>query len=508
MPSSDLIANTALFVAVGLLLALIGLRIARPWRKTIINVSILMVIGMLGLLALAEFSGALGDMTMMLVLRELSLLLVAVGLTLVLLTFVFQGLLAKAAVPRILADVLLVLVLIGFALYRMSVAGVNLGSIITTSAVITGVIAFSLQETLGNLWGGIALQLDNTCRLGDWIRVEGSAGQPGVTGQIVGIRWRCLAVATNDGETVMVPNARLIKNPVTVLARRGDAKVPFRRHVGFRVAYEVPPAKVIATIEAALARAEIPNVAAAPVATCVCTEFGAQSISYDVLYWLTDLAYDLATDSQVLAHVFATLARNDMEIPLPRNVLLTPRTLAAKRAAAARRELAARIEVLSRLHLFASLTDAERETLAAELTEAPYLAGDIVSREGDVSDSMFILARGTVDIFRGGSNGERQHLAKLTAPECFGEMGLLTGQARVATVIAETEVLCYRLERSGFDATLRARPALAEAISHTVAERQAANDATLRALSDEARAHRASGTAAELVRRIQTFFRL
>jgi small-conductance mechanosensitive channel/CRP-like cAMP-binding protein len=466
--------------------------------------SLVMCAGVLGLYALAQASHAYERMVIVVVLRELALLLVAVGLGLVFLAFLFQALLAKASVPRILADVLLVLLLIGYVLYRMNVAGVNLASIITTSAVITGVIAFSLQETLGNLWGGIALQLDNTCRIGEWIRVDG------VTGQIVGIRWRCVAVATPSGETVIIPNAHLIKHQVTVLGRRGDIRIPWRRRVQFRVAYDVAPSKVIAAVEAALARAEIPHVAAEPAARCTCIEFAADSIEYGVLYWLADPTFDQVTDSQVLAHVFATLSRHDWEIPLPRRVLFTPRTLEAKREVVASRELAARIAVLGQLPLFATLTDGERRALAAELAEMAYLAGDIISREGDVSDSMYILARGNVAIFRGGTAEapQRTPLAKLEAPNYFGEMGLLTGQARTASIMAEGDVLCYRLESSGFDAILRARPEVVDSISHTVAERQAANDATLRALSDEARARQASGRAADLVRRIRDFFGL
>ena len=201
MPTPDLILSAALFAAVGMAMALITGRLAPERRKAMLYMTLVMVIGVVGLYALGQFSEALGETAIVGVLRELALLLVAVGIGLVLLNLLFQAVLAKKAVPRILADVLLVLLLIGFALYRMNASGVNLAGIITTSAVITGVIAFSLQETLGNLWGGIALQLDNTCRLGDWIRIEG------VTGQIVNIRWRCLAVATNDGETVIIPNA-------------------------------------------------------------------------------------------------------------------------------------------------------------------------------------------------------------------------------------------------------------------------------------------------------------
>ncbi len=504
MPDYDLIVTAACFLAVGLVMALIAMRMAAPLRQTMVKMVLVMGAGMIGLIALAQWSESLASASIVFVLRELSLLLVAVGLVLVLLKFLFEALLAKAAVPRILADVSLVLVLIGFALYRMTVAGVNLGSIITTSAVITGVIAFSLQETLGNLWGGIALQLDNTCRMGDWIRVEG------VTGKIIGIRWRCLAVATNAGDTVMVPNAQLIKNPVTVLSRRGNSKIPYRHLVAFSVGYDTPPAMVIATLEGSLARTEIPLVARQPAATCWCVAFGGSGIDYVVAYWLTDITHDLQTDSLVRSHIFSTLARNGMEIPFPRQVILTSRTLEAKRQGAAHAEQAARVEVLARLPLFATLTADERVALAAGLSEAPHFGGDIVSREGEVSDSMFILARGTVDILREGRDGAggRTRLALLAAPDYFGEMGLLTGQARTATVIAQGEILCYRLDKSSFDAILRARPELADAVSRTVAERQAANDATMRELSEEARARQASGRASELVRRIQSFFRI
>ena len=504
MPTPDLILSAALFAAVGMAMALITGRLAPERRKAMLYMTLVMVIGVVGLYALGQFSEALGEATIVGVLRELALLLVAVGIGLVLLNFLFQAILAKRAVPRILADVLLVLLLIGFALYRMNASGVNLAGIITTSAVITGVIAFSLQETLGNLWGGIALQLDNTCRLGDWIRIEG------VTGQIVNIRWRCLAVATNDGETVIIPNAQLIKHQVTVIGRRGDVKIPWRRRIRFTVAYGVAPSKVIAAVEAEFARAELPNVAAEPAARCTCTDFGESSITYGVLYWLTDPTYDLVTDSEVLAHVFATLARHGMEIPLPQRVLLTPRSIEASRAATAARELAARTGVLARLPLFATMTEGERRALASELTEMAYLTGDIIAREGEFSDSMYILAGGSVAIVRGGTREEprRTRLSELSAPNYFGEMGLLTGQPRTATVMAQGDVLCYRLDRAGFDAILRARPELAEPISHTVAARQAANDATLRALSEEARARQASGRAADLVRRIQSFFGL
>jgi CRP-like cAMP-binding protein len=172
------------------------------------------------------------------------------------------------------------------------------------------------------------------------------------------------------------------------------------------------------------------------------------------------------------------------------------------------RELAERAATLARLDLFIPLTDAERQALAADLADCPYVGHDVIARQGEPADSLFILARGHVAVFDDskGGTGVRDRLATLEAPGYFGEMGLLTGQARGATVVAEDEVLCYRLEKAGFDAILHARPELIEALSQVVAARQAANDAKLQTLSADARAKQAVGRTADLVRRMRRFF--
>lgn len=500
MPTPELILDAELFVAAGLVLALATLWLRRDLRQNMLNMSVAMGVGLVGLVLLGRYGGALTDATITAVARETLLLLIAIGFTRVILMFVFQGVLRRLAIPRIIADVLIAAVLIVFGIVRMKIVGVNLAGIITTSAVITGVIAFSLQETLGNLWGGVALQLDNTCRIGDWIRMEGTSGQ------VVGIRWRYTSIATNMGETVIIPNSQLIKNRVTVLGRRGDERIPARRNVDFAVSYDTPPSRVIAAAADGLAHAEIRNVASQPPLIVVCSDFGDNAIHYSVRYWLTDLAHDIWTDSQVRIHVAATLARHGMEIPLPQRVLTRRHAAAAPERH--ERDLAARSATLARIELFAALTDAERRALATELADFPYVADDVIARQGEAADSLFILAHGRVGVYddSAGGTGARDHLATLEAPSYFGEMGLLAGQPRGASVIAEGDVLCYRLDKAGFDAIVRARTELIESMSKVVIARQAANDAKLQALSADARARAVSYSAAELVRRIKSFF--
>ena len=205
----------------------------------------------------------------------------------------------------------------------------------------------------------------------------------------------------------------------------------------------------------------------------------------------------MVTDSRVRVHVYAALGRAGMDIPIQRTDVYL-HSARGRHAGQSAEEQAYRVALLKSLELFAALTEQETQALAALLIPTPLALGDVATKQGEPSESLYILARGKVGIFREAADVDppvRQRLATLPAPQYFGEMGLLTGQARTATILAESEVLCYRLDKSGFESIIRARPEIADAMSQTVVARQAANDATLASLSADARA-RAAGTRA------------
>jgi len=492
------------FSAVALLLGLITMRVRPELRRSVAVTLFIIVLGLAGLAALLRYQLIPAHLAIAVLPREICLLIIALGNIKIWIAFLSNVLLARRAVPRILGEVSMAVSLVVYALFRMDALGVNLTAITLSSTALIAIIGFAAQATLGNLLGGISLQLDNTCRIGDWIEIDG------VTGEVVSIRWRYTALATVNNVTIIIPNAELMKGRLTLLGRRGDQRIPWRRPIEFGVGYEWTPGQVLAVVGAALERAEIPFVATDPGAHCICTGLDSGAIKYVVYYWLTDIKSYLVTDSRVRVHVYAALGRAGMEIPITRSDLYlhSGRQLQLMKS---EREQESRVALLRSLELFAPLTDDETHALAAQLIGTPFGPGDIATRQGEPSDSLYILARGQVGIFRDaapGSTPARQRLAALAAPAYFGEMGLLTGQARTATVTAEADVLCYRLDKAAFESIIQARPELADAMSQTVAARQAANDATLASLSAEARA-RATGTrAGELLRKIRHFFGL
>src|SRR6185503_12144780 len=116
---------------------------------------------------------------------------------------------------RILEDLAIVLAYVGYGLVQLRIAGVDLGSLVTTSAILTAVIAFAMQDTLGNVLGGLAIQFDNSVQVGDWIRVDVE-----LTGRVRDIRWRTTLIETRNWETVLIPNSMLMKGRVSILGRR------------------------------------------------------------------------------------------------------------------------------------------------------------------------------------------------------------------------------------------------------------------------------------------------
>jgi len=502
MPTFDTVYDAFCYTLAGILFALITMRARRDLRAGTAQMIVLVIIGLVLLVLLYTFGQALEKGPLAAAFRETILAIIAIGFARILVTFIFQTLFRKSDIPRILSDVLFVFVLIAYAIYRLHDAGVNPTSLGISAGAIGAGVAFSMKNALENLWGGIQVQLDNTARVGDWVRIDN------VTGQIIDIRLRYLAVATNSGETVIIPNGHVVQNRLTVLARRGDQRIPWRREIEFHVSYNVAPSRVMSVVTAALTRAEVPHVAANPPLFLALKDFGDSGIGYSILYWLTDLRNDIQTDSQIRLHLHAALARDNIEIPFPHRVLIDGGQVA--QPGITEKALAQRVATLGDIELFAPMTDGERRALAAEVTGCMFVKNDLISRKGDVADSLYVLADGTVAIYGDAeaATGARPRLATLQAPAYFGEMGLLTGQARTANVVAETDVLCYRLDKSGFDAILRARPELVDLLSTVIGRRQAENDAKLQAADADARARMAISRASELVRKIRQFFDL
>lgn len=410
---------------------------------------------------------------------------------------------ARMKPPRIAEDIFVIIAYIAWGMVRLRYAGLDLGSIVATSAMITAVVAFAMQDTLGNILGGLALQLDNSIQVGDWIRVDD------LVGRVVDIRWRSTLVETRNWETVVFPNSQLMKNKFLVLGRRSDQPVQLRRWIWFGVNLGVTPARVVTAVEDAIRQAEIRNVAKTPAPNCVLMEIDKGYARYALRYWLADLAADDATDGAVRWHVYTALERAGIKLAVEEQSVHYIRENEKYGEAVQQRELLLRVKTLKRVELFQQMTDEELRKLAKRLTYAPFAKGNVITRQGASSQHwLYIIISGETEVYLDAPNGQKRVLNVLGKGDFFGEMSVMTGTPRQASVIARTDVECYRLDKQAFEEVILERPAIAEEISQILVERRAQLDSAILNLDDGALDKQIHNQQNEVLATIKRFFGL
>ncbi|MBA2540682.1 MAG: mechanosensitive ion channel, partial [Deltaproteobacteria bacterium] len=384
-------------------------------------------------------------------------------------TAAFRVMLPRAGVilPRILIDLftfagmVVVLIVVGRR------AGWSIAGLITTSAVLTAVIGFALQDTLGNVMGGVSVQLDKSIKVGDWISL--GPGQP--QGKVIEIRWRYTAIETRNWDTIVIPNGMLVKSQIMILGRRVGEPLQTRRTVDFYVDFRTPPTDVIAAVEAAVRREPVKGIAATPLPHALFMSVKDSYAHYVVRYWITDLAADDPPDSAVRTRVWFALRRAGIPLAIPASaVFLTPDT-PDREERKTNQELERRMSALATVDLFRGLPEDKRRLLAHDLVFTPFARGEAVTREGERDEGLFMLVEGEGSV-RIGSGPEEREVARLAPGQFFGEMSLMTGEARTASVVAATDMVCYRVDKPAFQRVLRETPALADQIAEILAVRR------------------------------------
>jgi small-conductance mechanosensitive channel len=423
-----------------------------------------------------------------------------------LLVFDFALPVLRIAVVTITGDLVVGLAYVFAAIGVLRAEGVSPSSVVTTSAIVSGVVALSLQATLGNILGGVAIQLDGSVRVGDWVQLA-----DGQQGQVIAIRWRHTVVETRNWDTIIVPNSNLLAQNIVILGKRTGKPLQHRMWVYFNVDFRFPPSQVIEAVQSALWASPIEGVAVDPKPSVICYDFakeGRDSFAhYAVRYWLTDLPNDDPTSSRIRTRIFGALRRAGIPLARPAQTLfINPEEDDAARADRLKKRRLAAVEPLE---LFHSLTPEERNYVADHLRYAPFTAGETITKQGSQAHFLYILCTGEVEVRRHLDEAQTvKVVASIKAPGFFGEMGLLTGEPRSADVVATTDIECYRLDKEGLERILHERPEVAEQISHAVARRQVEMWNAREDMDEQARRARVATAQTNILDKIQTFFGL
>ncbi len=367
-------------------------------------------------------------------------------------------------IPRIFLDVLQWVMMAAALVTILYEAGVKAENLFTGSAVVTAVLGFALKDTLGNVFAGLAIHAEHPFELGDWIQYDAN---PAHVGRVVEINWRATKVITLDEAYVIIPNGQLAQASIRNFTK---PEAWSRRSIYVITPYGVPPQRVQGIILEAITGSF--GVLEHPAPSVVTSDFKERGVEHWVRLFTTDFDKRDRVDGMARDRIWYALARHGIEIPVATHAVrlteLPPPPQELPAAAVGRR-----IECLGRIGLLAAVEPEQIRRLAEENPDRVYAAGEQVVRQGDSGDSMFVIMQGRVEVTAREGDMPVVKLAVLEAGDYFGEMSLMTGSPRVATVTTLEETRLLEVGRGSFRGILAAQPGLVEDLGSALRSRLA-----------------------------------
>src|SRR5262245_6959513 len=269
-PIDDLVIVPLALLA---LLALARLARDRPATRTLVGPFAACA---LALVVMASTGGVPEAPSPAALLFLLPLLMLVVRATSLAFQWVFQR--RQGTPPPSLLDSVVSVILYGIGLAALAHQWffLELTPFLATSAVVGAVVGLALQDTLGNLFAGIALHSEAPVHVGDWVRLGDRDGR------VEQVSWRAMRLRTWDGDTLTVPNNEVARHAVLNFSH---PRAPHSRLVGIGVSYQTPPNRVISVLRQVVE--QVPGIAHEPASTVRIVGYQDFAIQYEVRYYFT-----------------------------------------------------------------------------------------------------------------------------------------------------------------------------------------------------------------------------
>jgi small-conductance mechanosensitive channel len=368
--------------------------------------------------------------------------------------FVFDFLLMKRQgvhYPKLIKDLLVfILFVVGLLLIMRYYFGVPIKGLEVSTAVLTVVVGFALQDILGNLFSGIVLNFEDSFKIGDWMSIEDHEGQVEQFG------WRSFKIRTIDRELIVFPNQAASKAEVVIY---GAGRQPVALRIRFGAGYQDSPDRVGAAVLKALEAA--PGIRREPAPVVQLMDLGDFSLNYQVKFWIDDYSQHNIIASDARRRIWYAFKRQGIEIPYPKRdvYLKQEKPEAIPRAALA--------EVLQRNDVLAAIEEDDFRSLLDAVATRVFGAGETIIREGDEGDYFYHVYSGAVNVLKQG-----QVIARLQAGDFFGEISLVTGERINATVVADVESVLILVSSARFKQVIDMSEKMAMKLSALITRRQ------------------------------------
>lgn len=337
-------------------------------------------------------------------------------------------------IPRFLFNVFTFLIVLAIGLYAASyLFGFDLSGILVTSTVVSAIIGFSLQDTLGNFFAGLSLQMEAPFKLDDWVNLGGHEGK------VVDQSWRSLTLLTGTDHRIILPNKVVAEEKIVNYSRPTT-----RQLFGFiiKIDYVYPPEKVLRILNKCID--DVDGVERDKDGMPYIFALEKKHIKYKVNYWIDNYAYRLSLTSKVNAKLWYEFKRNNIHFLVRKNNPKRPQPYFEKYTTD---YIVTKLKEQSWL---STLDENMINTIATEAKIEHYTTGENLVTQGNKGDTLYMIVSGTGSVLINDDTGNAILVATKGAGEFFGEMSLLTGEPTSATVRANTEMDVIVLNKASF----------------------------------------------------------
>lgn len=402
--------------------------------------------------------------------------------------------------PRLLVQLSsLAIFVVSAVVIATNVFGMSLTGVIATSSVIGLVIGFAVKSLISDTFSGIALNLDSGVGVGDFVQVI-SRGIPGrLVGRVTEINWRSTHILTPENSVLVVPNTLLSESMLLNLSRPQIAS-EFEQIIVLD--FEVPSERAVRVLTAGLEAAALDNPAIFDTKARV-TETSALGVHYKIKYMLDPARLGPGKAKHLIfGHMLRHLTAAGIRLAHSKqdNWLIEGGPAHFQAGSAAFRG-----NLLAQVELFRDLGRDDLAMLTERMREARYAPGTPVIRAGDAGESMFVVSEGLVSV-RIPAADDEVDVARLAPGDFFGEMSLLTGEPRSATVVAVTEATIYEIRKDDMAALLDRNPGAAEVLSEAAAERRVLSSAAMFSAGSGGLEAEKASIAGQILARMTKFF--
>lgn len=391
-------------------------------------------------------------------------------------------------VPELLGSIIrsLLYLAAAFVVIR-TVLDVDISPLLASTALLTAVAGFALQGVLSNLMAGMSLHITRSVLPFDWVAIDN------IEGRVIETNWRETRLRTHSGHIMVVPNSTVANAVIHNMTR----PTPLRRHsLPVGASYSDAPGDVIdALVQSALS---VPEVLRDPPPDAQVTEFKDFGINYVLRYWTESFHERQTIDGAVARMVWYQFKRRGIEIPFPMSDKLLQDFMAVvfhqRRLAPEDEEINRRVADLQRSDFWTqTLVDGEGRSLlkdddlrqvAEKMRRLRYTRGETLFYQGDPGDTCYVVVSGRLHGRMDYEGTERAVEFEVGPGALVGEMSLMTGLPRTATVSAREEVELLEIPQDAFACLLGLHPEIPTVLSRLVSDRVARNTAALEQLKN------------------------